>query len=51
MLTSEEEVKLKLFESIAANSENLCDTSKYMSPESVADKVNLVYDILFKKDY
>lgn len=50
MLASEEEIKLRLFESIAANSKNLCDSGRYMSPECVAGNVNLVYDILFKKE-
>lgn len=49
-LTSEEEIKLRLFESIAANSKNLCDSSRYMSPECVAGQVNSVYYELFKKE-
>lgn len=50
MLTSEEEIKVRLFESIAANSKNLCDSSRYMTPECVAENVNLVYSKLFKKE-
>ena len=47
MLTSEE-IKLRLFESIAANSKDLTNSGRYMSPENVARNVNLVYNELFE---
>ena len=46
----ENEIKLRLFESIASNSQNLCDTTHYMTPQSVANNVNGVYNILFNKN-
>ena len=49
MLTHEEEIKLRLFESIAANSEKLHDKGYYMSPTNVAANVNTVYNKLFVK--
>lgn len=50
MLTNEEEIKLRLFESIAAHSKELCDTGEYRNPENVAVCVNNVYNQLFKED-
>ena len=47
MLTHEEEIKLRLFESIAATSEKLHDNGYYMSPTNVADSVNIIYNKLF----
>lgn len=47
MLTSEEEIKIRLFECIAANSSDLCETGKFMRPERVAEYVQHVYDMLF----
>ena len=47
MLTHEEEIKLKLFECIAANTQNLCDKGKYMDPDCVANAVKRVYQNLF----
>jgi len=49
MLTHEEEIKVRLFKSIADNAEKLCDTNKYFSPVNVAAHVNKVYDELFNK--
>ena len=49
MLTHEEEIKLRLFESIAANAEKLHDRGYYMSPSNVAENVNNVYNKLFTK--
>jgi len=48
MLTSEEEIKLRLFESIAAHSKELCDMGEYRNPDNVAACVNSVYNKLFK---
>ena len=48
-MTTEEEIKLRLFESIAGNSQNLCGSTRYMSPQSVAHNVNDVYNILFNQ--
>lgn len=47
MLTRQQEIKLRLFESIAAHSEQLCDTGHYMAPGNVAYSVLDVYKILF----
>ena len=47
MLTREQEIKLRLFESIAAHSEQLCDRGHYMSPNNVAQSVLNIYKILF----
>ena len=49
MLTHEEEIKIKLFQSIADNADKLCDTSHYLTPVNVATQVNDVYDELFNK--
>ena len=49
MLTHEEEIKVRLFQSIANNADKLCDTNKYFSPINVAAQVNRVYDELFNK--
>ncbi len=49
MLTHEEEIKVRLFQSIADNANKLCYTNKYFSPEDVAVHVNRVYDELFSK--
>lgn len=46
---SEEEIKLRLFECIATNSNKLCNKGKYMDTDCVAHNVNEVYNILFKK--
>ena len=48
-MITEEEIKLRLFESIATNSEKLCDSGRYMPPLSVARHVNEVYNYLFKQ--
>lgn len=50
MLTHEEEIKLRLFKSIAAHSKDLCDTGKYRDPENVVVCVNNVYNQLFKDE-
>lgn len=47
MLTHEEEIKLRLFQSIADNANKLCDSNHYLSPENIAVHVNKVYDELF----
>lgn len=49
-MITEEEIKLRLFESIAGNSQNLCDSTHYMSSKSVAHNVNDVYNILFNQN-
>ena len=49
MLTNEEEIKVRLFQSIADNADKLCDTNKYFLPVNVASHVNKVYDELFNK--
>ena len=49
MLTHEEEIKVRLFKSIADNTDKLCATDKYFSPENVAVYVNRVYAELFGK--
>lgn len=49
MLTHEEEIKIKLFQSIADNADKLCDTSHYFTPVNVAIHLNNVYDELFNK--
>ena len=46
---TEEEIKLKLFEIIANNSSDLCDSGEYMPPLAVAENVKDVYNSLFKK--
>lgn len=46
----QEEIKLRLFESIAANSRNLCDDHQYMPPQGVARHTNEVYNILFNQN-
>ena len=48
-MITEEEIKLRLFESIAANSKELCDSGKYMPPLCIANYVNDVYNVLFKQ--
>lgn len=45
-----EEIKVRLFEAIAANSQNLCDKEQYMTPTYIANNVNIVYDILFNQN-
>ena len=45
-----EEIKVRLFEAIAANSQNLCDSAHYLAPTSIAKNVNAVYDILFNEN-
>ena len=49
-MITEEEIKLRLFESIAGNSQNLCSSTRYMSPQNVAHNVNDVYNILFNQN-
>lgn len=49
MLTHEEEIKVRLFQSIADNADKLCDTKHYYVPSDVATIVNNVYDKLFGK--
>ena len=49
-MTTEEESKRRLFESIAGNSQNLCDSTHYMSPQSIANNVNFVYKTLFNQN-
>lgn len=49
MLTHEEEIKVRLFQSIADNADKLCDTNHYFSPVNVAAHVNMVYNELFNK--
>ena len=49
MLTHEEEIKVRLFQSIASNADKLCDTEHYFTPVNVAEHVNDVYDELFGK--
>lgn len=49
MLTHEEEIKVRLFESIADNIDKLCDSKHYFTPVGVAELVNDVYDKLFNK--
>lgn len=53
MLTHEEEIKVRLFQSIADNADKLCDSNRYsthyFTPEDVAVHVNNVYDKLFNK--
>lgn len=43
----EQEIKLKLFEIIANNSEKLTQTGYYMTPDTVAKNVEAVYYRLF----
>ena len=40
------ETKIRIFEAIANNSDNLCDKGRYMSPINVANYTNQVYKIL-----
>ena len=47
---TEIEIKLEIFKAIANNSQNLCDSTRYMSPSSVASWTNEVYEILTKKE-
>lgn len=49
-MISEEEIKLRLFESICANSRNLCDSGKYMDSYCIANNVKHVYNILFNQN-
>ena len=49
MLTHEEEIKVRLFQSIADNADKLCDSGYYFTPVGVAEIVNDVYDKLFNK--
>lgn len=45
-----EEIKVRLFEAIAANAQNLCNNKQYMTPQDVAHNVNDVYNILFNQN-
>lgn len=47
---TEIEIKLEVFKAIVSNSQNLCDTTHYMSPSNVAKWTNEVYEILTKKN-
>lgn len=47
---TEIEIKLEIFKAIANNSQNLCDTTRYMNPSSIASWTNEVYEILTKKE-
>lgn len=49
MLTHEEEIKVRLFQSIADNADKLCDSHHYFKPVNVATNVNAVYNELFGK--
>lgn len=50
MLTHEEKIKLRLFQSITENADKLCDYSRYhLTPQDVASAVNNVYNKLFDK--
>ena len=40
------EVKTRIFEAIANNSDKLCDRGRYMNPINVANHTNEVYKIL-----
>ena len=44
------EIKLEIFKVIANNSQNLCDSTRYMTPSGVASYTNEVYEILTKKN-
>ena len=45
-----EEIKVRLFEAIAANAQNLCDRAHYLAPTTIAKNVNAVYNILFNQN-
>ena len=49
-MITEEEIKVRLFEAIAANSQNLCDSTHYLAPTTIAKNVNAVYNILFNQN-
>ena len=49
MLTREEEIKVRLFQSIADNADKLRDDKHYFTPVNVATQVNDAYDELFNK--
>lgn len=49
MLTYEEEIKVRLFQSIADNAEKLCDATSYLTSSNIAIRINKVYDELFNK--
>lgn len=49
MLTHEEEIKVRLFQSIADNTDKLCCPNHYFTPVMVASSVNDVYDKLFSR--
>ena len=49
MLTHEEEIKVRLFQSIAGNADKLCDPKYYFTPVYAAKLVNDVYNELFNK--
>jgi len=49
MLTHEEEIKVRLFQSIADNANKLCDSKHYFTPVGVAEMTNDAYDELFNK--
>lgn len=47
---TEIEIKLEIFKAIANNSQNLCNSTHYMTPSGVATYTNEVYEILTKKN-
>ena len=46
---TKEEIKLRLFECIAANSDKLCDENRYMNVGCVITNVNNAYKALFEE--
>ena len=48
MTQEDKELKLKLFESIVANADKLCDKGKYMTPLDVAQNTMEVFNYLYR---